>query len=509
MSYNYGRNGYSYSPYYQQQGQQPVNTNTQAQSEPTNNNVPYYRSLQDVPAQAPPAGPPQFSSGQTLSGGYGSTYGYQAHPTPNTAAESSGQIARGGAQTSSTYYDTNARSYVDTSALGSLAYASALGRNSPAVEQSAHVHRRDSSNGGRASPYGTGGNTMSGFSQSRSDSRASTAASGPNAKSNPVSPYAASIAANALAQAQKSANRASPQLQYRAPQSSVQNHQNTTQNYGNLNRASESAYVTASQGSASAGGYRPAYEYPTTTQSSSTTQHKARHSGDQSGYTGGGYGSGAGSARGLPPLQNTNQPSSTATKEQSRQSEQSYNQSHQVNSARPAQPTQTVSGRSSTNPSYRRPDTSISSQQSSAQTSIEQHPATVDPSQVFNLQEYQRRKAEADAEAARKAAELRKAQGQKSTSTAPAMQTNNQSGSQAKQASAEPGSKEQIEAEIKAMIEKMREYKAQDPALFSEVWEQFKKACIDVFAISQVGSVCLYCGIQVIARTRAYFTSSS
>ena len=499
MSHNYGHNGHNYSPYYQQQGQQPVNTNNQAQPEQAHANAPYYRSLQDVPAQAPLAGPPQYSSGQPSSAGYGSTYGYQTYPPPNSSTGTSGQPVRGGMQTSSSYHDANARSYVDTSALGSLAYASAaLGKNSPAVEQGASVQRGDSSKGGRASPYGVSANATGGYSQPRSDSRGSTGAGGTNAKSNPISPYAASIAANALAQAQKSANHVSPQLQYRAPQASVQNQQNTTSKYGGSNQASESVYVTASQSSAPAGGsnsanpplisQRLAYDYPTVAQHSGPSQHNAGRFADLSGYTGGSHGKGVGNSSGLPHLQNTIYPSSTTTMDQSRQSGQPQNQSHQVNPPRPAQSTYVAFGPSSstsTNPNYGKPETSMSSQLSSAQTNTEQQPATVDPSQVFNVQEYRRRIAEAEAEAVRKAGELRKNQGQKSTSTAPAMQTNNQSGSQAKQASTEPGSKEQIEAEIKAMIEKMREYKAKDPALFSEVWEQFKKVCFLRSYISQ------------------------
>jgi len=490
MSYNnYGRNGYNYSPYYQQQGQQQANTNAQAQSDQVNTNVPYYRSLQEVPAQAPPAAPPQYSSGQTSSGIYGNTYGYQTYGTPNTTTESSGQTPRAGVQTSSTYHDTNTRSYVDTTALGSLAYASALGRNSPAVDQSANTQRRDSSNGGLKSPYGPSGHTMRGYSQPRSDSRGSVGASGSNAQSNPVSPYVASIAANALAQAQKSANRGSPQLQ------SNQNHQNTAQNYGSLSRASDSAYATGPQASASVGAsqtasssssiQRPAQAYTATTPNSSSTQYQPRPSGSYPGYAGGSYSTGPANTRGLPPPQNANTHRTSMTHvNQSRQLGQSQDiQAQQANPARPAYPIQTGPERSSSNDanlSYGRPDVQFSNNhQSSAQTSVEQHPATVDPSQVFNLQEYQRRKAEAEAEGARKAGEQRKTQRQ--SSTAAAISANNQSGSQAKQPSAEPGSKEQIEAEIKAMIEKMREYKAKDPALFSEVWEQFKKVCYSLF----------------------------
>lgn len=491
MSYNsYGRNGYNYSPYYQQQGQQQANTNAQAHADQANTNVPYYRSLQDVPAQAPPAAPPQYSSGQASPGVYGATYSYQTYGTPNITTESSGQTSRAGVPTTSTYYDKNARSYVDTTALGSLAYASALGRNSPAVSQSANTQRRVSSNGVLNSPYGASGNVMSGYSQPRSDSRGSVGTSGSHTQNSPISPYAASIAANALAQAQKSTNRASPQLQYRADQASNQNHQNTAQTYGSLNRASDSAYPTGPQDFASVGtsksthasssSQRPAHEYTTTNTTSSTTQHKPRLSGGSSGYTGSSNGSGTASTGGLPPLQHPNhRPNATTPMDQSRLSEQSRgNQTQQLNPAPPDQPSQTAAGRPNSNTasiSYGRPDTQFSNSQSTAQTSAEQHPVTVDPSQVFNLQEYQRRKAEAEAEGARKATEQRKTQNP--TSNTAANQTTNQSGSQAKQHSAEPGSKEQIEAEIKAMIEKMREYKAKDPTLFSEVWEQFKKVC--------------------------------
>ena len=489
-SNNYGRNGYNYSPYYQQQGQQPVNTNTPAQSEQTNINLPYYRSLQDVPVQAPPAGPLQYSSGQPQSGGYAGSYGDQTYGTSSNTTRSGGEAARGGAQASPNYSnDTNARSYVDTSALGSLAYASALGRNSPAMEKSTNAQRPGSPRGGLVSPYGASGNVTSGYPQPRSDSRGSTSAGGSKAQSNPISSYAASIAANALAQAQKSASRASPQLQYSADQASSQNNQNTAQNYGNSNRADDSTYATGSQASASNGcsksanppssSERPAHEYPTTTQNPSTPQHRPRISGGHSGYTGSSYGSGVAHPHGLPPLQNTNSHSnSTVTLDQSRQSGQYHgNQGHQTNAARSTQPAQAAPAQVNSNNttlSYGRPDLQVINQESNAQANVE-HPATVDPSQVFNMQEYQRRKVEADAEAAKKAAEQRKAQGQKPTSSAAAMTTNNQPGPPAKQASADSGSKEQIEAEMKAMIEKMREYKAKDPALFSEVWEQFKK----------------------------------
>jgi hypothetical protein len=35
-----------------------------------------------------------------------------------------------------------------------------------------------------------------------------------------------------------------------------------------------------------------------------------------------------------------------------------------------------------------------------------------------------------------------------------------------------------MEAEMKLMLEKMREYKAKDPSLFSQIWDQVKKVCV-------------------------------
>ena len=39
--------------------------------------------------------------------------------------------------------------------------------------------------------------------------------------------------------------------------------------------------------------------------------------------------------------------------------------------------------------------------------------------------------------------------------------------------------KDQIEMEMKQMIEKMRDYKAKDPSLFTQIWEQVKKVSDD------------------------------
>ena len=128
----------------------------------------------------------------------------------------------------------------------------------------------------------------------------------------------------------------------------------------------------------------------------------------------------------------------------------------------------------------------------------ERHPTTVDPNQVFNHYEYQRRQNKA--EAARKASVEVKVSptATKSTSTSAAGHLSPVAPSddvtQAAKAvlgastganqNADSATKEQIELEMKQMIEKMRDYKAKDPTLFSQVWEQVKKVCVDFFCTS-------------------------
>lgn len=103
-------------------------------------------------------------------------------------------------------------------------------------------------------------------------------------------------------------------------------------------------------------------------------------------------------------------------------------------------------------------------------TPVEPQYTTVDPSQVFNHEEYSRRQAAAAAEAAaiKKAAEEAEAARVAATLPKPPVtQTNGTEPDSAK--------KDQMELEMKQMIEKMRDYKAKDPSLFTQIWEQVKK----------------------------------
>lgn len=97
-----------------------------------------------------------------------------------------------------------------------------------------------------------------------------------------------------------------------------------------------------------------------------------------------------------------------------------------------------------------------------------QIPTTIDPTMIFNQVEHLRRQAvvAAEAETAKRATEdaaRRKAQADAEVSA--------KSGA----GSSISSTKDQMELEMKQMIEKMRDYKARDPNLFSQIWEQVKK----------------------------------
>ena len=99
---------------------------------------------------------------------------------------------------------------------------------------------------------------------------------------------------------------------------------------------------------------------------------------------------------------------------------------------------------------------------------------TVDPSQVFNHTEYSRRQAAAAAEAAAVKKAVEDAEASKSSTTQPNIATTQVGG-----IDSESSKKDQMELEMKQMIEKMRDYKAKDPSLFTEIWEQVKKVSED------------------------------
>ncbi|KAL8780861.1 MAG: hypothetical protein Q9213_006273 [Squamulea squamosa] len=109
----------------------------------------------------------------------------------------------------------------------------------------------------------------------------------------------------------------------------------------------------------------------------------------------------------------------------------------------------------------------------------EQIPKTVDPSHVFNHYEYQRRQAAAaEAERVKKAAEAEEVRKANEAAAALKRVSESQLQQTPNGATTDAGTKEkeeQMAAEMRLMIEKMRDYKSKDPSLFSQIWEQVKK----------------------------------
>ncbi|KAL8714349.1 MAG: hypothetical protein Q9220_001682 [cf. Caloplaca sp. 1 TL-2023] len=124
-------------------------------------------------------------------------------------------------------------------------------------------------------------------------------------------------------------------------------------------------------------------------------------------------------------------------------------------------------------------DRDHSSNQPETSTTSEDQIQTVDPSDVFNHYEYQRRQAAAAAEVERVRKEAEADEMRKASEAAAALKRVSE-GQQHTLAngnvsSSELRKEEQMAAEMRLMIEKMRDYKAQDPSLFSQIWEQVKK----------------------------------
>ncbi|MCJ1473277.1 hypothetical protein MMC13_001928 [Lambiella insularis] len=491
MSYN----GYNYSPYYPHQAQ-VTRDNTQRPSHQSDNTgLAYYRSSADVPTQRTHSGPISYGTNPS-SENYGSGYSHQGYRPANDSRNDPQQGSKDAAQPSTTYYDSNTRSYMDKSALGNLAYASALGKDGNSVDHNASaqyrgsdtVQHRDTTH----SSYAPRTPAMAGYTQPRSDSRGSNTAKTSTGQDNPVSPYVAAIAANALAQTQNTSRHISPQTQYRPDQSSSHSTHTTGQGIGYMAKGTEHTLTSSTQYAPSLTAAVPlrisqSQTIPSRESSASNAPpHKVSVQQGQTGailgYNGTSQHGGIYNTSSSQRLDNpARPPATTRPDDRNGQSHDRKTSSTNVSSSHSAQSSRqnnTPQGYSSDGHAH--PHDIIAGTATTPSAS-KQHPTTVDPNRVFNFSEYHRRKAEAEAEAAKKTADQRKAMSTERishTNTTPAelkQPANASSASEPKQSITDNGSKDQIEAEIKAMIEKMREYKSKDPAVFSEVWERFKQ----------------------------------
>ena len=446
-------NGYGYSNYSQyyngqqtdQNGNQQAGSSSQAYQNPYS---PYYQAAGQYTQQSSERGQPYQSKPGIDSSGFQQNYysqpQYQQPPgNENQNAYSQSQPYLSTTQPAPSNYgystqsstDQTSRTYADTSALGNLAYASTLGRNSPTSGQSRESSRQQSS-----LPAYQMQQSQPQYQQPQPSASDSTVHP---QRTKTLSSYASPRDAVRQVQTQQPSPRMSTQAQSRPTQStysqptSAASQQNT--NSPRLNQK------------------------PRSGQTSNSTQSVHSQSTKSTGSSG----------------------KASQTKNKSSNAHQIstiMNQSEPPALTKPAAP-QTISHNYSS-----ATQGSNVAMAPSAPTNDPQ-PTTIDPSQIFDQAEYQRRKRAAEeADAAKRAstAKLTESQPVNVPQSSSKQQRPQQLSPQATQAQfaqqdsskhvrTDSQAREQIQAEMKAMIEKMREYKSKDPSGFSEIWEQFKK----------------------------------
>ena len=451
MSYN----GYNYSPYFQQADEN--SRGPQSFSIQSHSNAPYYRQPQQTvtnthryasqqPQYQMPTSTRPGSSAYTEEqyNNFDAARDSRAHPGEEPQALGPSNHGPHG-------YNSNTATYTDTSALGSLAYASGLG-----LEQQGHSASR------RVNSPLTGPTVNSARSQPATTTVRTSEAIPPNSYAtinghyyNPRSDSRNSRVSNA--------DEKSATLQ---PYAASYNQPPTSNSYDNR------------QGQAW-------HQQPTFQHLENSIAHSNAPSARQIGSSSNVSRSGPQSAE-VPPGESSALEAGRDDELQQRKPTPREHQGHhgragnQVHYARPVnltlpEPTQAVSN--------------VHERERSSSKNIPQYPTTVDPSQIFNHYEYQRRKTAPDAEvlAAMRAPEAAKA-AKEHWNDIRAPETHHPRGGSPianaaapasdEVARASPSERDQIEEEMKAMLERMREYKAKDPTLFSQIWEQVKKVCL-------------------------------
>ena len=454
MSYN----GYNdYSPYFNQQ--RALDARNQYAHQTPATQASYNRQSN--------AAPNTNLNGQQQSQplGQATTYSSSAYGEPSrySGVESSGSAAYQNPRTDYSY--TGARSPENTTALGSLAYASSLRQDRSGAHQErdslqrvADFNRATSDYTGNQHP-GSRGLSYSNYSP------ASTSRADNQYQSYGTPRYAQATSQSTPYGAQLSS--VGEQRSIYKPPSRPSSGQNVHAPRSQLNAASNQTPRTTSAS---------AYQSPATQRSQSQTPPTQQHSQQLSHQSWAGR-NGIDQSGSHDPQASHSQPSqaqhntSASTSFNVDRSQTSNGRTHTPN---PSNGHQGV-GRADADQSLRLPSingsTDTQSQREDEQSnSIQQHPATIDPNKVFNQYEYQRRQAAvaAEAKAAREKAALEAEEHRKKAEHTAASTTPHNNDESAR--------KEQMEAEMKLMLEKMRDYKSKDPTLFSQIWEQVKKA---------------------------------
>ena len=455
MSYN----GYNqYSPYWQQNAGQSTPQNTGHNVAPSRNS---YQPLSAYQSNQQPARPAVSQPEESSSAASYSTEGY-------------GNIS---------YAGTNDRASLDgATTLGNLAYASSLGRNGPVQQLGNYNRQQGNSNYGTASPYGTiptppiQGRTDDEQRKSGSSSIDDTNARAQQAAASPSFGYSSN---NAAYQGPNPGSTTQTQTQY-PPSGSASEQRRSNQYYQQPRPTSAQATQQSSSRPNSRAAPIPTVppSHSAANQSQGTKVHEKTQETNQT--------------RVHTPQQSTYQPSSSqppgppgaqAQRPQIQRDARESGTKQWANNVTKGTAAKKVSAnakasRGITN-ARQSPTVDANRQASKPATPVEPQYTTVDPSQVFNHVEYSRRQAAAAAEVAatKKAAEeadaARKAATQKNL-----LQVNgNPVVVSAPGTEPDSATKDQMELEMKQMIEKMRDYKAKDPSLFTQIWEQVKKVC--------------------------------
>ena len=468
MSYN----GYNqYSPYWQQ-------TAGQTASQSAGQNVAESRtSYQPLSAYQTNQQPGQPSISQPAEHSSGTSYGTEGYG--NMAVNGAGNGRRQAFPTS--YSSANDRASLDgATALGNLAYASSLGRGGSA-QQLGHYNRQQSnSNYGTGSPYAinhtpqiqtrTEDEQRKGSSSSREDTNS-------RAQQATASPSFGYSSNNAAYRGPSPGNSTQTQSSYPQPRSGFDQH--TVNQYSQQPRPTSGQAIQRS-GSRPDSQAAPPPAVPVTQSLANQPQ----------GRTVGGSIRETTQTRVQTPQQSTYQPSPSQTpvpsaehaqRSQAQKGTRETGTKHRANSAPKSKAAAYLSAKENAakrvNDAHQSPTVDTNGQASKPATPVEPQYTTVDPSQVFNHVEYSRRQAAAAAEVAatKKAAEGAEA-ARLATTQKKSPQVNGTS-VVASVPNMQPDSatKDQIELEMKQMIEKMRDYKAKDPSLFTQIWEQVKK----------------------------------
>lgn len=472
MSYN----GYTqYSPYWQPNTGQ---SNPQTAGQNVSQSRAPYQPLSAYQNNHQPVQPSVSQPAKNSSDASYSTKGY-------------GNISVKGAQNgrpqdySASYVSTSDRASLDgATALGNLAYASSLGRQGSAQQPATNNRQQSSSSYGTVNPYGSM-STPSIQNRTDHERRKSSNSSGEDtnarAQQATASPFLGYSSNNA---GPSPGNYTQGPSQHPLPGSASEQHmlnQNPQQSRPTSGQAihqprprpdSQAATLRTNPSTKSIANQSQARKFggnvPKPTQTRVQTPQQSIHA---------------------PPSQTPGQPGGATQRPQTQQGthemgiKQLANSASKSNAAAYLSTKETAAKR--VTDTHQSPTVDANRQTGKPAMLVEPQYITVDPSQVFNHVEYSRRQAAAAAEVAatKKAAEEAEA------ARIAAMRTNsprvNGTPVVASAPSMEPDSakKDQMELEMKQMIEKMRDYKAKDPSLFTQIWEQVKKVSDDYLTL--------------------------